>query len=103
VNKLEHDNGANEYKKIIFEDVCPVEVKEEIKIEQPFKIRARADVGEIRFECKGHTIEKEHCKHHATDKFKVIQRIHICIPIKFEAEIDIGKEHVEFELKEDCN
>ena len=102
MSKLELEKIINDFKKI-FEGDCPVQVKEEIKIELPFKVHARADVDEIKFECKGHTVEREHHKHHNTDKFKVIQRIHICIPIKFEAEVEVGKERVEFELKDKCD
>ena len=92
------------YKKFILEGGCPVNVCDDITISVPVIVRANADIEDVKLKCKGHTIEKKHHESHSEscskEKFIIKQKIHVEIPIKFEAECDVGEGCADFDLHE---
>ena len=100
---MDHDNGCDKLKKFSGINICPVKICDDITVKVPITVRARADVDEVEFECKGHTLVKEmREKHCNSDKFTLIQKIQVRIPIKFDAECDVCEGTVDFDVHE-CN
>ena len=84
--------------------MCPVQINEDISISVPVEICAHADVDQIELECLGHHIE-HHMEHHVEyddkrhkcKKFKIVQKVHVKIPVKYYVECDVRDEHVDFD------
>lgn len=78
--------------------VCEVNTSEDIAITVPVEVRADINTRDVKIECRGHEIIRErHCKPNVR-KFKIRQKIHVCIPIDFIAECEIGEEQVDFDF-----
>jgi len=99
---MTHENKCEKHKKFTFEG-CPVEICEDIAVKVPVSVCAHSEVCEAQFKCMGHTIEKIRCPENpGCDKFNVIQKINLSIPLKFKAECNVAEGTVSFNLH-DCN
>jgi hypothetical protein len=100
--KMEHKHECDNFKKFRLHEPCHTEVVEDITIKVPVIVHAHADIEHVRLECDGHYIEKHHWSPHEnkrdTDKFTIVQKIKVCIPLKFEAECDVCESSVDFDL-----
>jgi len=89
-----HD--TDKYESFLFEGCCPVDICEEMSIQVPVVVCAKSKVGDIEFECLGHTIDEKVCSDGGCNRFKIVQKIRIKIPVSFEAECEIGDGKVEY-------
>ncbi|MDR0272396.1 MAG: hypothetical protein LBI27_03665 [Clostridiales bacterium] len=80
----------------------PFEVCEDITVKLPITVHAHAHVDHVEFDCKEHCIEKEHDRHKNYEKFTVVQKIQIRIPVRFETECHVHDEDYDFDLH-DCH
>ena len=84
------------------ENSCPSNTTQEVSITVPVAVNAFANLGTISIDCVGCPVidEKEFkptCEHSSTSHFTITQKILVKIPIVFEAEVEVGEEHVYFE------
>ena len=82
--------------------ICPTNTCEDICITVPVEVHAQADVGEIELKCTGCSVEIDPQKYTCDSKFKIVQKIHACIPVNCYVECKVNEEHVDFVL-EGCN
>jgi len=99
-HEREHERGhthEHEYFKK-HKKVCTVNTNEDITITTPVVVNAYTNTCNVELICNGHEIIRDpHCKPN-TSKFKIQQKIRVCIPIEFVAECDIGNDHVDFDF-----
>ena len=88
---------------------CPSNTTQEVNITVPVAVSGSSNVGKILIDCVGCPVIEEGvwnptCEHRSTTKFTVSQKIQVEIPIVFDAEVEVGNEHVAFEEpKETCS
>jgi len=83
-----------------FSKVCEVNASEDIRYTVPVEIRGHINTHDVNIECMGHEIIKErNCKKNVR-RFKIRQKIHVCIPIDCVAEVEIGDGDVDFSSQE---
>jgi len=93
--ELENEHGHENFKK--FKKICEATVGENISITAPVAIHAGVNAHDVEIECKGHEIIREpHCSRNVK-KFKVRQKISVCIPLDFFAEVDVREGRVDFD------
>ena len=83
------------------EKICPSNTKQEIEITVPVAVSASDNVGKIAIDCVGRPVIAEgsfrpSCDHRSSNRFTVSQKILVEIPIAFDANVEIGDEHVRF-------
>ena len=76
--------------------VCPTNTCEDIAVSVPVEIRAHADVGDIVLRCMGHHIESDSDRR-SCNRFKIVQKVHACIPVKYCVECEVHDEYVDFD------
>lgn len=79
---------------------CPVNANEELDITVPVTVQASSDIGDVVIRCMNSTINRNTNyapgDPNAISKFTVSQRIHVDIPLIFNADIGVGDGYVEF-------
>jgi len=94
----EHEHNHEQENSKKFRKVCEVNTSEDLTITVPVEVRAHVNTHDVKIECNGHEIIREpHCRHNVR-KFKIRQKIHICIPVDFVAECEIGESDVDFDF-----
>jgi len=99
---MTHKPECEKHKKFDFDAGCPVDICEDITVKVPIEVCAHSEVCNVEFKCEGHTIEKVHCELRGCNKFNVVQKMHVRIPLKFKARCDVGEGSVDFDFQ-DCN
>jgi hypothetical protein len=94
------DTHCERHKKIILESGCPANICEDITIKVPIEVCAHSEVCDAEFTCAGHTIEKVPCDDRGCNRFNVVQRINLRIPLVFKAECDVSEGTVDFDVHE---
>lgn len=94
-------NKCEKYEKFSMDGGCPMVAHEEATITVPVAVRASAEWGEAELKCLGAAVVTRNSdltpgKPCAVSKFTVSQKIRVDIPLKFNAEVELGQEHVEF-------
>ena len=93
------DNRFQEHDRFMFKGGCPCKTSEEVSVTVPVSVSAHADRGNVELRCMGPSVITRDCDRDpcsATHRFCITQRMRVDIPIKFEAQADIGKECVKF-------
>jgi hypothetical protein len=100
---MDCDETMQDCKTFMLEKGCPADICGDITVKVPVVVCAESEVGKVEFKCKGTTIEQlpellgnsKKC-----ERFKVIQKIQVRIPLTFEAEVEVCKGHVEIDVNE---
>ena len=94
----DHDHDHEHEHSERFRKVCQVDTGEDLTITVPVEVKAHVDIRDVKIKCNGHEIIREsHCRPNVK-KFKILQKVHICIPIDFVTECEIGEGDVELDL-----
>jgi hypothetical protein len=83
---------------------CPEQICEDITVSVPVTVSARAESGDVKLTCgKRECVmgDAMPCDCESVSKFKIIQKMKLCIPVKFIAECDVGEACCEYDLN-DC-
>jgi hypothetical protein len=87
--RMEHKPKCEKHKKYVY-DGCQAEICEEITVRVPIEVSAHSEVCEVQFDCMDYSIDEEN---HGRNRFNVIQKMNLRIPLKFVAECDVGEGH----------
>jgi hypothetical protein len=97
---MTHDTRCEKHKKYTYEG-CHADICEDITVNVPISVCAHSEVCDVQFDCLGPTIEENICQENqGCNRFNVIQRINLHIPLKFKAECDVSEGLVDFHLHE---
>jgi hypothetical protein len=83
--------------------MCPLDICGDIAISIPVEISAYADVEKIELKCAGHHIERNSDDSRddpGSDKFVIVQKIHVRIPVRTYAECETKKERIDIDVCE---
>ena len=89
--------------KEIQENTCMSNTIEEVNVSVPVSVRAYSNVGKASINCMGTPVINTNsfqptCEHCSVSKFMISQNLLVEIPVMFGAEVEVGSEHVYFDL-----